>query len=203
MKRPLARGFTFIELIIAVSIFAVVAVAIYSTFGSGISAWKKAQAAQKLYQEIRLGLGKMTLDLENAAFYSQKDGFANFEGKKDMLSFYSLVENLQAEPAHRALHKITYSLEEPDLKRLEQSFAQSVQEAPEGEPEVLASGIKRLNLLYCYQQEGEPPYKWKDSWNDLQAIPQGIKIELVLSESDDLVFTKFVFIPTGVKGVQQ
>lgn len=203
MKKASVRGFTFIELILAVSIFAVVAMAVFSTFGSGISAWRKVQEAQKLHQEIRLGLEKMALDLENATSYSQKDDSLNFAGEKDGLSFYSLVENLQSDPVHRQLRKITYSLEDPDLKRLEQTFAESVQETKGKELEVLASGFKRLSLFYCYQQEGEPPYKWKDTWNDAQAIPEGIKIELELSGYEDLVFTKFVFIPTGVKGVEQ
>ena len=40
-KRESLTGFTFIELIIAVTIFAIIAVSIYSTFNAGISVWLK------------------------------------------------------------------------------------------------------------------------------------------------------------------
>lgn len=206
MKRLCLRGFTFIELMIAASIFAVVAVAIYSTFGTGISAWKKAQEAQNLYQDIRLALDKMAGDLENAILYSQKEDFLNFLGEEDKISFYSLTETFQTLPAHRELKKITYNLDESSriLQRLEQTFAESLQETQEQEPEEIAAKINNLNFSYCYEDEAaEPPYRWEDIWNSDKVIPQGVKIALELDVADKPVFTKYVFIPIGEKGQEE
>lgn len=204
MRKTDLGGFTFIELMLAASIFAIVAVAIYSTFGAGISAWKKAQKAQDLYQDIRLGLDKMASDLENAVKYYPKDSeFSNFEGKEDLISFYSLVDVYQTIPAHPELRKITYSLDEstPILQRLEQTFAESVQETEEQESEEIAAKVSSLKLSYCYEdKDAEPPYKWKHTWDFAQKIPWGVKIELELDAEEELVFTKYVFIPTGEKG---
>lgn len=204
MKRLLARaGFTFVELMLVVSIFSIVALAIYSTFDIGISAWKKAQEAQNLYQDIRLALDKMAADLENAVLYSEKEDFSNFEGKQDLISFYSLVETSQTIPAHHRLRKITYSLKDSGLLRLEQSFTDPEEQAPEKDPEQIASGISSLEFSYAYTQEGEPPYKWEDVWDNQQVIPKGVRVKLELETEKKLAFSRYVFIPTGVKGVEE
>lgn len=204
MRRFQLQGFTFVELMLAISIFTIVAVAIYSTFGTGVSAWKKASKAQNLYQDIRLALDRMTYDLENAVSYSKKTDFSNFLGEKNKISFYSLTEVFQKIPAHPELRKITYSLDEPAhiLERLEQTFPESWQNLPE--PEEIAAQIAGLNFFYCYEDEGnEPPYKWKDTWDSKENIPQGVKIELEVGTEEKTVFTKYVFIPTGEKGKEE
>lgn len=209
MKRPhfynfiLNRkaGFTFIELMLASSIFIVIAVAVYSTFGMGISAWKKSQNAQNLFQDIRLSLDKMAQDLENAVLYSQEAGFSNFTGEKNKISFYSLGEVFSSLPPYSELRKITYSLNAAALQRLEQAYPECLQEEEQQLSEEIANQISNLNFSYCYNdKETQPPYKWKDTWNSLQAIPQAVKIELELDIDEAVAFTKYVFIPTGEKG---
>ena len=110
------KGFTFIEVMLAVSIFAIVAVAINSTFGAGLFAWRSAQETQNLYQDIRLALNKMAGDLENAVLYSdsEEEGHKvpNFAGLENELSFYSLAESFSAIPVHPELRRITYRLDE-------------------------------------------------------------------------------------------
>ena len=49
-------GFTFIELIIAVTIFAIVAVSIYSTFNAGIRVWLKTSPMIEEVNERRFSL---------------------------------------------------------------------------------------------------------------------------------------------------
>lgn len=202
MRRLRIQGFTFIELMIAVSIFAVVSVAIYATFNSGLSAWKKAEQSQNICQDVRLALEKMALDLENAVIYSPDPEFSNFEGKNNKISFYSLKEVFQTIPSHLELRKITYALDESTqtLQRWEENFAQSAQETTVQEPEDFATQIKTLAFSYCYEDEGSDPlYQWKDEWDAVKEIPQGVKIELEVG-AEKLTFTKYVFIPTGKKG---
>jgi len=209
MKRPhfynfiLNRkaGFTFIELMVVSSIFAVIAVAVYSTFGIGIFAWKKSQNTQNLLQDIRLSLDKMAQDLENAVLYSKEAGFSNFTGEKNKISFYSLVEVFSSLPPHSELRKITYSLNGNVLQRLEQTYPEYLREEEQRLPEEIANQISNLNFSYCYSdEEAQPPYKWKDTWDSLQVIPQAVKIELELGIEKAVTFTKYVFIPTGEKG---
>jgi len=200
MKR--LSGFTLIELMVAVSIFAIIVVVIYSTFGTGVSVWRKTEKMQNLYQDIRLALDKIALDLENAVLYSEKEEFSNFEGEKNRISFYSLVDIFQIIPAHPELRKITYSLDESThiLQRLEQTFPESMQGSRVQEAEGIVAQVDNLNFSYCYIDEGAAPsYKWKDTWDSKQGIPQGVKIELEIDTEEKLVFVKHVFIPSGEK----
>ena len=193
---------------LAVSIFAVVAVAINSTFSAGLFTWRRTQETQDLYQDIRLTLNKMTGDLENAVLYSdsEEEGpeVPNFVGLENELSFYSLAESFRTIPVYPELRRITYSLDESThiLQRLEQTFPECVQETMEQEPEQIAVKISNLNFSYCYKVEegAKPPYEWKDAWDSEQGIPQGVKIELRLKKTEDVAFTKYVFIPVGKKG---
>ena len=76
-----------------------------------------------------------------------------------------------------------------------------MQETEEQESEEIAAKISSLNLFYCYDADAQPPYEWKKSWNsDENKNPQGIKIELEFNTEEKLVFTKYIFIPTGEKG---
>ena len=202
-------GFTFIELMLAASIFAIVALAIYSTFGSGISVWKKTEKTQNLYQDIRLVLNKMAYDLENAVLYSEpeeEEELSNFAGERNEISFFTIVDVFQKLPTHQQLRRIAYSLDESTrmLLRQELTYPESVQEAYEKEPEEIAAHISNLTFFYYYEnKDDEPPYEWMDSWDPAQGIPQGVKIELEVEAEEELIFTKYVFIPTGKKGQEQ
>lgn len=202
-KGNLSRtGFTFVELILAASIFAIVAVAIYSTFGTGISAWKKTQKAQNVYQDIRLALDKMAQDLESAVLYKDEPDFSNFAGMNNQVSFYTLVDVFREMPIHPELRKITYSLDGNTLRRLEQTFAESVQEEQTQESEEIAGQISKLNFFYYYEVADDEP--WMEAWDSAQSIPRGVKIDLELNgeAEENLAFTKYVFIPQGEKGQQ-
>lgn len=203
-------GLTFVELMLATSIFAVVAVAIYVTFGTGISTWRRAQQAQQLYQDLRFALDKIAQDLSNAAVYLPTENFTNFQGENNEVSFYSLVETFRPAPQYQRLYKITYQLDEQAriLLRLAQAYPESDSEIqpaqPEVAPEKIARQISKLNFYYCYADNTAEPnsYKWLDNWNAAQDIPLGVKIELELVDSP-LVVSKYVFIPTGKEGQEQ
>lgn len=196
-------GFTFIELMLAVSIFAIVAVVIYSTFNTGISAWKKAEVAQNLYQDIRLTLDKMAEDLENAVKYSEKENFSNFEANQNSISFYSLEEvftGLPKVPAHPELRKISYSLSGSMLQRLDETIPELLQEKPVAQPEEMSAKISELNFSYYYIDKTTSPasYKWDNVWDWPLDIPRGVKIGLKVV-GEEKSFVKYVFIPSGVE----
>jgi type II secretion system protein J len=203
----LHQGLSLLELMLAISIFAIVVVGIYSTFGAGLSVWRKTQKAQNLYQDIRLFLNKIEQDLENAVLYSdsEKSEYFNFEGEENKMSFFSLVHTFQTIPHHPELRRITYSFDESTrtLQRLEQAFVHSTQEGESQEAEQIVAQIYNLNFFYCYiDEDAIPPYKWMNIWNSGQDIPQGVKIELKVG-AEKLPFTKYVFIPTGKKGKEE
>ncbi|MBN2097661.1 MAG: prepilin-type N-terminal cleavage/methylation domain-containing protein [Candidatus Omnitrophica bacterium] len=196
-------GLTFVELMLAASIFAVLAVAVYSAFSTGISAWRSAQQAQNLLQDLRLSLDQISRDLENAVlYYPEEEGKINFVGEPNSISFYSLVDNFRSQLVYPELKKITYSLDGEVLKRWEQSLAQALQETQEEDSfDQMLTQVAGLEFFYRYGQEDE--LNWQQSWNAQQSIPQGAQIKLTLTGEEGLAYTKFVFIPIGKKGESQ
>ena len=211
MRKASRIGITLVELILALGIFAVVCVAIYSSFSLGLSVWRKTQKAQNLFQDIRLALDKIAQDLENAVKYSEDEDFLNFVGEQKKLSFYAVVESYHRFPGHPELKKITYSLKQGNgedaniLQRLEQAFPDSQEESETQEPEEIVTKVNAFNFYYCYLDEtiDPPSYKWTTAWNFAQEIPQGVKVELGPDAEEAPVFTKYVFIATGEKGQEE
>ena len=85
-----SRGFTFIELVIAVTIFAVIAASVYSVFRVGVQLWQRTTPIIRTNESFRFFFNTITKDLRNSVAYAKKG--KNFEGSRDRMSFMALVE---------------------------------------------------------------------------------------------------------------
>ena len=63
------KGFTLVEVLLGMSICAVIAMTLYIAFANGIKINRKAQNLEGLYREINWTLEDLTLDLENMVPY--------------------------------------------------------------------------------------------------------------------------------------
>jgi hypothetical protein len=150
--------------------------------------------------------GEPASELQNAVLYSEKVEFSNFTGEENRLSFYTLAKVFTEMPAHYELMKVTYNWDGSAnvLQRLQQTIPESMQEAQEQQPEEVLAKVSRLNFFYCYEDKSaSPPYKWENIWDNEVKIPQGVKIELTLEPEEKLTLSKYVFIPSGEKGIKK
>ncbi len=200
------KGFTLIELLIAILIFSIVIVAIYSTFSTGLIVWKKGEESSRLYQEARLALNKMALELRNAHFYSN----IKFAGEANRLSFATLLSSPSPEEnAQLQLYQVTYYLDDNQTLRRRAESLPALLQGNTGEAKELASSVRELNFSYGYEyyEEGveEPQFIWKDKWTEEKTIPSLVKITLVLQDEKNppgkIAFTRTVPIPSGVIGI--
>lgn len=112
MNNP-KRAFSLIELLLALSIFAVIALCVYGTFWAGIKLSGWSEAENKAYHQMRLALDLMAADLENALPYDFTNSYPEktaFEGSENTVTF------LTAAP--EGLKVIRYSLASPDDGRI-------------------------------------------------------------------------------------
>ncbi len=209
------KAFTFIELIIAVTIFAIIAVSIYSTFSAGIRVWLKTSPMIEENQRSRVFFNAVSADLKRAvAYYDNsetltKPGFAqkyegeiNFEGAPDKISFMAIVSasdpglGTYEEPA-----RITYIYDKTQkvVKRLIATKAEGLDEANAEAFEMLGGIEKKdFGFEYCYKNmisNTDYEYVWKDAWEEknVRNIPRGVRVR-----AGEL--KKTIFIPTGVLG---
>lgn len=149
-------GLTLIELLIALTIFSIIILSLYSAFYTGILSYRKIDSALQVYQTARVILERIETDLKNSFAYTRDD--SKFKGDSHTLEFYTLVGSLP--------WRISYELEGAKLKRAclenrdlsftvqdisfqydDQDFWPSQEEAKKAQKSILPSAVKiKLNL---------------------------------------------------------
>ncbi len=200
MPRDL-KGFTFLELLIAVTIFSIVAVAIYSSFSVGIRAWRKTEESYKVRQETRHALDMMARDLRCAIKFTQKDPenplieIDSFDGSAGEVSFWRATTE--------GVFKITYKLvkeenESKALYRISQTYEQLAKDEL-GSGSIVVGGLSNFELKYAFKNEEE--IDWGDDWQGQGAnIPLGVRVILYFPAGDEeksVGFSETILIPTG------
>jgi prepilin-type N-terminal cleavage/methylation domain-containing protein len=212
------HGFTFIELIIAVTIFAIIAVSIYSTFRAGIKIWLKTSPMIEENQALRMFFSSISSDIKRAvAYYEDKqaltksvfgsayEGKINFEGTHTRISFMSVINisdtelGTLEEPA-----RITYIYDknEKTLRRLVATKAEGLNEENARSARILSGvGEKDFGFEYCYKKPVsniDYEYEWKDAWEEKNVlkIPRGVRVTVG-------PFRKTIFVPTGTLGEEE
>ncbi len=194
MKRS---AFTFIELIIAITIFSIIAISIYSTFRAGTRVWLRSNSIIEVNQATRVFFDTISSDLKNAIKYTEAG--PNFEGEAQRVSFITLVNVYSSEAQlHTELAKVVYYFDS-GKKAINRTLAIK----KEGLNENVAKGVdlvnnlNEINFKYCYKSESlDTPYVWKDKWDEEDKIPRGVRIKAG-------AFEKTIFIPTGELGIEK
>jgi len=210
-----AQGFTFIELIVAVTIFSIIAVSIYSVFRAGIRLWSGTNPIIQANQSTRYFFNTVSTDLKNSVSYnaissglktfgsSEKES-ANFEGEAQKISFMTLVDvSVGSALPHAELARVIYSFDrsKKTVKRAVATKAEGLSDSFAKVADILSDiDDKDFGFEYCYKVVSSPTeysYEWKDGWSDEDRdkgkIPRGVKVKAGL-------YDKTIFIPTGRLG---
>jgi general secretion pathway protein J len=174
-----ARGFTLIEVVIAVAITAMIGGLIAVAFQSGYRAKELVEGEADRYRALRTGTDRMVREI-SAAFVSdhydtrryrdQNDRPTNFIGKRDRLLFTSMAhQRLYAdakESDQMVVEYYTKSATGPDgktqlnLMRREDSILDDRMDRG-GNEDVLLEGIKRIDFTYWDSDKKD----WVDEWD--------------------------------------
>ncbi len=95
-KNNYASGFTLLEVLLGLTVFAVIAVSLYSTFSSALQLQRRAQLLNRTYREANWSLGRIAKDLENMRPYDFTGSYSDkaaFVGKRDRLMLLSATEH--------------------------------------------------------------------------------------------------------------
>ena len=186
MKRT---GLTFIELIISITIFTIVIVAVYGVFYMGMKTWRRGQEQESL-QEIRLALLKMEKEMKKAFFFSD----IRFKGTSDKITFPLVIHGeLQDE-----LYTVTYSVSEDQDSRLKRILRNEKDMAGKEKSRKITPLMKSIKFEYRYGSIGPfEDFEWLQSWDGEKEdnLPSGVRISL---ETEQEIFNKVVFLkPEG------
>ncbi|MBI3601490.1 MAG: prepilin-type N-terminal cleavage/methylation domain-containing protein [Candidatus Omnitrophica bacterium] len=196
-----SAGFTFIELLVALTIFSIIAVSVYAVFHAGVKMWFKTNILTDDTQTKRVFFNTISRDLKNAISYTK--GGVNFQGAPQRISFMTTMEVAgQDAPLHWELAKVVYVFDKDSqsVKRLVATKQEGLDEA-KARSEEFFQNIKEkdFGFTYCYKDPysvGEVTYQWQDAWHEQAKIPRGVRVNLG-------ELRKVILLPTGELGTQQ
>lgn len=211
------RGFTLMELLIALSIFAVIAVCLYSVFSGGLRVYRKQEKVFKYSHNVNLALDKMAGELRNAINYSMPAQPAGQLEEARKLKFTGDDKNLSFMTAKGSnIIKVDYFyVSTRDRRGVLKKRISYQKEAfnEEKHPEmVMIEGLDNLSFEYAYRgADSEAPPEWQTQWGkeareEKSKIPAGVRITLEFKDPEEKrpeILRKTVFIPTGTLGGEQ
>jgi general secretion pathway protein J len=202
MKRGRSRGFTLIELIVAVTVLGFVTVLLYGAFASMKSSRDGLVRIQDRYREGRIAMARIVRDLQSAyisqhvplspALVVQKTAFVGKVGIPAHRVDFNAFSNVQRDRSAHVSDQIEvsyFSSDDPE-KAGTIDLVRRTSEYPDNEPgkggrvEVLATDIDLFELEYL-----DPTTSlWTENWDTTQAtgqtnrLPLQVRIRLVLKQ---------------------
>ncbi|MFH1367983.1 MAG: type II secretion system protein GspJ [Elusimicrobiota bacterium] len=195
MKNSKERGFSLIEVLVAVTVVTVIAAAVYSTFRSGIDAYRRIEEHGRINQNLRNSLRQISRDIR-CAYLSPMNEMTKFIGKReqdgerftDTLEFATYATLTSS--ARGGLQRVRYEIDsdpitpEQGLIRVNLGFpaGKLKQERKETSTEV-SEYVASLKIQYF---DGKT---WKDEWGEGKTsspslkdgvLPRAVKVVVML-----------------------
>lgn len=182
-------GFTLMELLIAVTILALIAVIIGGSLRLGIRAWERGEDEISASQCLRVTFDRMSQRIKSIYPYQVlKDGkkLTAFQGDSETVWFVTT----SLPRTEKNMKWVSYSFKDGDLSMGEglmpdKKYLEKISE----EGEILDAGISLLKFEYFSAKTNE----WKDSWNMQEHLPSAMKI------TTDKLPPFIISIPAGEK----
>ena len=178
-----ARGFTLLEIVLAVSILAVVVLLATASLRIGLRAWEAGQRRVSLQQENRALVELITEVLAGALPYQGRIGqnperIVLFEGEPDEVRFVTSAPPLALDAPAAPFHAVVLGRKGEGALRLVERLVPAEEPFAAGPEHVLSRSIARFNLTYR-DEDGV----WQDRWDGREAggLPTAVRFELAVT----------------------
>ena len=200
MKQRRQRGFTLVEVLVAVSIFSALIVTIYASFISGMSAREKGETIVTLAETAQEVIRRLSLELACSIAYSS----GSFSGKSEQVTFVTLRAPAEG-GAPRICRVIYYTCDESGtgLSSLRHACQPLGGEYLEGD--LSGPCLRCMELSYAFREQGVGEVEWSDCWIGThdKPLPLAVRVSLVLESGDETMkVDKVIPVPVsaGVEG---
>src|SRR5262245_57571903 len=202
------KGFTLLEVMVAVVLLAVTAFLVYQSMGSAVGSKERFENRATAYRGATVFLDRLTRELSTTVLYSSvemlgvaangeqlsKSVFSGINnGDQDKLIFDTLSHTRYLKDSKESdLAELTYWLDPQEdsnglyvIKRRDKS-PPDAEPGEKGKVTVLLDGVKEFNLRYYDPVKTE----YKDEWDTTKVdfanrLPRAVEITLVLQDPGD------------------
>jgi len=184
------KGFTLVELLVGVTIFAIVAACVYTSLYLGIKVFKSEENQDLKLQEAILTLDQMAQRIRSS-FINPENEEIRFMGTEDRLDFFSVSTNGD-------LERMVFYLEpaqEDGLFFLYQSRCKYTELGDETltKVELIHSKVRGLKFSYFNKKDKI----WHADWPDELRLPELVKLEVGFNrqnkKEDTVNLAKYVY----------
>jgi general secretion pathway protein J len=184
------RGFTLLEIMVALALLAVIVVAIYSTWFSIVKGSAVAARAAAAGQRTRIAMSSVLDSLLSSCMYSQNQRYYSFvvsaDGDYSSLSFTAHLPNffLRSRKFDGAeVRRLNFTVEDgPDSKKqlvLRQNVLLMDPDKDEVEnPVVLARDVTQFIVEFTDPKTGD----WTSEWDNTNQLPAKVRVTLTVGD---------------------
>ena len=197
--RPDGRGFTLVEVILAVSILAVVVLLATTALRVGLRAWEAGQRRADLQQESRALVELVSEALAGASAYQGRLGqnperIVLFEGEPDEVRFVTSAPPLTLDDPVAPFHAVVLGRKGQDALRLVERLVPSDEPFAPGPERVLSRSVTRFSLAYRDEAGA-----WQERWDGREAggLPTAVRFELAVAGLARATPALVVALPMG------
>lgn len=199
------QAFTFLEVMLAVSLLGLVMTAVYATWSAGLNGWKRTVGVSENFQRERVVMGTLADLTQSIIFAPSGDDLYAITGEHnertgDAISFVTASQSLlpAQEVVAAGMRRVRLALERDDQGHTFLGIANwaalsTADESPT--MHVLSAEICGFAVRYRDPRDGE----WKDAWDDVKVVPLAIEYTVGFGANDSrtppVVVTRTVELP--------
>jgi len=184
------RGFTLVEVLVAVAIISVIMLAVYQTSGAALACWRTTEAELLCADDARAFLEALSGEVRSAFILPLEAEDRPFEGAADRLSFLTSAPLCDGSVTpSTAATRVTYVVREPErgesaveglvVERRRRFYAGG---RPIGEEAgtVVLGGVDSLEFEYLAGQGRTGQPNWVPEWSAPDRLPEAVRVRLRL-----------------------
>jgi prepilin-type N-terminal cleavage/methylation domain-containing protein len=193
-KQTYRHGFTLVEVMLAITLLAVLIAAVSATWSAALSAWKRSASVTETFQRERIVLGALSEMTESLLYSRSADGMYAVRGEHrdtggDEVSFVTASDVFlpPREAVLAGLRRVTLSLEQDSYGRVYLGLrnepalpATETGTTEAGPSRVLSADVSGFTVRYRHPQSGA----WQDQWEEVNLVPGALEFTVTFGGAD-------------------
>lgn len=191
-------GFTLVELLIGLSLLALIVAALSGSLRLGLAGQERVVAGAERLEELRLShalLRKQITQARPVSWIGDRNTVAAFDGDQSAVSFLGVFPNSQLD---LSLHQIAIRLNGQDLvieRRPTSGEEQFFRFGENTARDVILSGVKAITISYYGVQGEQTAPSWHSRWNGQPGLPQLVRISAQFNDTSRTPWPDLVVAP--------
>ncbi|MFH1578368.1 MAG: type II secretion system protein GspJ [Candidatus Omnitrophota bacterium] len=175
-------GFTLIEMLVVLTMFSLIGLAIFTTLANGINIWQRMNQTVK-QDDINIFFDRIAGELRNTFEFST----IGFQGNQDKIAFVTLVTTEGPGGFYETgIGQVAYFYIKGDeqLNKRVRSYSQTF-EGDSGNNQTLLDDVRSLEFAYYFYDQKAKEYLWQEECIG-EGLPLAVRIKLELRSDQQI-----------------